>query len=240
MDDIRQWIESDTSDYTTGVTLFSKYNKNRAVLQWLIRVGERRGMSKLRYELGKFVKTQPAVKRQKIAVNNNIAPVIKQERVHIDVDGKINREDLPAELQILYDKTAEMYKIMRGAHADMSVAKSKNARKKLRKQIAELDDKITANWEAINNWVLTQKLPDNDENNTSGGDSKLTPQQVNTYRTYISRALAESDKIDDAKRATVQERITAMLNNSQSFDGETIEKLKSLGFNTESNIHTED
>ena len=129
---------------------------------------------------------------------------------------------------------------MRGAHSAMIEARSKIQRKKLRKQIAELDDEITTNWEKIDNWVLNQKLPVDEENNTLGGDGKLTPQQVNTFRTYISRALAEPDNLDDAKRATVQKRITAMLNNSQSLYGETIKKLKSLGFNTESNINPQD
>ncbi|MDR2065433.1 MAG: hypothetical protein LBP85_06985 [Prevotellaceae bacterium] len=248
MEDIKKWIESETPDYLAGVALFSKYNKNRAIAQWLGRVGEKRGMSKLRYEFTKLVKTKsihkPELKINKVksqtSTKNNKQAELKPERIIIDVEGRIKREDLPEQIQKLYDENVEKYKIMRGAHADMKAEKNKNQRKKLRMQIAEQDDIISKNWEIIDEWVLTQSLPpdsENDDDNTAGdGSGRLTPQQVNTFRTYISRTVAEPDKIDDSKRSKTQERITALLNDGQSFDEETTEKLKSLGFNTESNI----
>jgi hypothetical protein len=244
MDDVKKWLESDAPDYTAGVTLFTRYNKNRAILQWLSRVGEKHGMSKLRYELGKIAQIPNVSKKQKTAkaVDNYKPSVLKPERLHIDVDGNIKRDDLPPELQTLYDGNVEKYKIIRGAHADMKVAKTKNARKKLRIQIAKLDDDITNNWEAIDNWVKTAVLPENNDNEDTGitldENGKLTPQQVNTFRTYISRAIAEPDKIDEKKREVLQARITAMLNDGQSFDEETVEKLKAHEF-TATNISTQ-
>jgi hypothetical protein len=242
MEEVKKWLESEAPDFITGIALFAKYNKNKAILQWLTRVGEKRGMSKLVYELQKIVKNassrkmaMPKPRRAVITIEK-----LKPDRIIIDTEGKIKREDLPEAILKLYDENVKNYKVMRGAHAAMFEAKNKNQRKKLRRQIAELDDKIASNWEVIDNCVLNQKLPDDNENITLGDDGKLIPRQVNTFRTYISRALAEPDNMDGDKRAKVQERITAMLNDGQSFDEETIEKLKSLGFNTQSNIPPQD
>ncbi|MDR0754184.1 MAG: hypothetical protein LBF04_02225 [Prevotellaceae bacterium] len=238
-DDIKKWIESDAPDYTTGVALFSKYNRNKAILQWLSRVGAKRGMSKLVYELQRINKTAIKYKHIAMPVMTQKTTALKHERIQIDVEGKIKREDLPVQLQKLYDENVEKYKIMRGAHATMIETKHKNQRKKLRTQITQFDDKISANWGKIDAWAKTQILPDDNSNENIITD-KLTPQQVNAFRTYISRYIAEPDKLDDKKHKKLQQRITAMINDNQSFDYETIEKLKSLGFNTESNIPAQD
>ncbi|MDR1554218.1 MAG: hypothetical protein LBS69_12290 [Prevotellaceae bacterium] len=245
MEDIKKWLESKTPDYTTGVLLFNKYSKNRAIAQWLVRVGEKRGMSKLVYELRRILEKSPNRKFYIPKLRNEEKPTLaqnpaefKQKPIIIDIEGRIKRENLPEQLRVLYDENVEKYKILRGAHASLEQEKHQRQRKKLRRQIAELDDKIAKNWEAIDHWAVTQELP-GDENITPGGAGKLTPQQVNSYRTYISRTIANPDKIDDKKHATAQERITALISDGQAFDEITVEKLNALGFNTQSNISSQ-
>jgi hypothetical protein len=239
MEDIKKWLDSETPDYNAGVMLFAKHNKSKAVLNWLSRIGETRGISKLRYELEKIANIQPKVQTQalqktKLAVlkqNNDALPV---QRVTIDVDGKIKREDLPQEMQILYDKIVKDHKLLRGVHEAMKITRSNAKLQKLRKKLADFDDEITKGWKAINQWATTNVLPDNidtdNDETVINEDSKLTPQQVNAFRTYISRAIAEPDKIE-AKRDKIQLRITAMLLGGQYFDDSTIETLTNLGFN---------
>ncbi|MDR2127348.1 MAG: hypothetical protein LBP63_11045 [Prevotellaceae bacterium] len=244
MDDVKKWIESDAPDYITGVALFSKYNRNRAIAQWLGRVGEKRGMSKLRYEMEKLAlhipkpKTgkKPELQIEKKQWPTYNIPPIKPERLIIDVEGKIKFEDLPDELQPLYLQIVEKYRIMRSAHQAMIASKSTQERSEFYLMLREFDDIISKNWAIIDNWYINSELPNSPTNEDAGGGCSLTPQQVNAFRTYISRSVAEPDKIDDERRKTIQQRITAMIDNNQSFDEQTIEKLKTLGFNTEPNI----
>ncbi|MDR1984089.1 MAG: hypothetical protein LBQ28_04630 [Prevotellaceae bacterium] len=243
MNDIKKWLESETPDYYAGISLLSKYSKNKAILHYLNR---KVVMSKLRYELDKIASgSKSIVKKQTIVLDEKHPPKIDQqpkaERAIIDIEGKIKYEDLPDNLKILYDKNTEKYKILRGAHAEMKAVKGKTKRQKLRKQIAELDDAIAKNWDIIDKWVAEGKASEDDNIDITleGENADLTPQQVNAIRTYISRSLAEPEKIDDKKREKIQERINAMLANQQNFDDETIAKLKELGFTTE-NISPKD
>ena len=253
MEDVKKWLESETPDFDAGVSLFAKYSKNRAVLLFLQRKGAAK-MSKLRYELEKIAGATKSVtelikeQRNKENERPSIAVKSKQgagkdvkkttantvvERVLIVEDGKINRDDLPENLRVFYDQNVEYYKQLRGAHAKMAEAKNKAARKKWRKEVEKLDDAITTRWTAIDAWVKNQTSDNDDEdieNITLSEDEKLTPQQVNAFRTYISRGIAEPDKLNDVKREVMQERIDLMVKNEQNFDDETISKLKELGF----------
>jgi hypothetical protein len=233
MEEIKKWLQSNTPDYNTGVLLFAKHSRNKSLLHYFTRKGDV-AMLKLRYELGKLANSKLVIFKQK----KKTAPTSSRlsqsppavERTTIDPEGKINPSDLPEHLRILYDKNVEDYKLLRGAHAAMAVAKTKAERKKLRKEIAKLDDAIAKHWALIDEWVASGKLPTAD---CPLPTVPLTPQEVNTYRTYISRGLAEPDNITAEKRATMQERITALLADGQKFDDETIAKITALGFTLE-------
>jgi hypothetical protein len=259
MNELKQWLESNTPDYNAGVLLFAKHSKNRSLLHFFTRKGEK-AMSKLRYELGKLAHTIPPVIRKappaaSLRLKNTkqakpSLPSLTQERLVIDPGGKIKPEELPKHLRILYYKNVEEYKLLRGAHAAMAVAKTKHERKKYRKQIEKLDDAIAAHWALIDQWLdaggqlpaAEGQLPTADSQlPTAEGQlptatataTALTPQEVNAYRTYISRGLAEPDKITAGKRETIQERITALLTGGQKFDDETVAKLTALEFSFE-------
>lgn len=236
MEEIKKWLQSNTPDYNAGVLLFAKHSRNKSLLHYFTRKGDV-AMLKLRYELGKLVNGAPvvfkALHKPKTTAESENPPVDKPvvERTDIDPDGKINPADLPEHLHILYDKNVEDYKLLRGAHAAMAVAKTKSERKKFRKQIAKLDDAIADRWALIDEWVASGKPATTTDDQLPAGS--LTPQEVNAFRTYISRGLAEPDNITAGKRATIQERVTALLADGQKFDDETIAKLTALGFTTE-------
>jgi hypothetical protein len=231
-EDVKKWLESKTPDYNTGVLLFSKHSKNRSLLHYFTRKGNV-AMDKLRYELGKIAgsSVQLAARSRQLSaaptqqLNNS---TIQQPATAVRTLPTATVADLPEHLRTLYNKNVEDYKILRGAHAAMAVAKTRAERKKFRKQIAKLDDAIAAHWKIIDDWVA------------SGADVQaknlsplLSPQDINAYRTYISRGIAEPDKITEEKRATMQERITALLASGQKFDDTTVEKLIALGFTLE-------
>jgi hypothetical protein len=251
VENIKKWLESDTPDYHSGVRLFAQHSKNRSLLHYLTRKGDK-AMSKLRYELEKIAHIRtPAIGRRapRIAtVANKVKPAttapvpvvtlppspVLAVRITIDPEGKINPKDLPEHLRILYEKNVEDYKLLRGAHADMKVAKTKNERKKYRKLIAKLDDAIAAHWALIDQWVATGTAPAPATGTATGtANSPLSPQEVNTFRTYLSRGLAEPDKITAGKRDTMQERLSALLADGQKFDDDTVVKLTELGFKME-------
>jgi hypothetical protein len=233
-EDIKKWFESKTPDYNAGVLLFSIHSKNRSLLHYFTRKGNV-AMDKLRYELGKIANGTPVAPKPNRSASTSSQPVQSPqpepvvERTVIDSEGKINPADLPEHLRTLYNRNVEDYKILRGAHAAMAVAKTKAERRTLRKQIAKLDDAIAAHWQTIDEWLATGKLPATTDKLPT---EQLTPQDVNAYRTYISRGIAESDKITDKKREIMQERISALLAGGQKFDEETIAKLTALGFST--------
>ena len=234
-EDIKKWLESNTPDYNTGVLLFSKYSRNRSLLHFFTRKGDV-AMFKLRYELGKLANGTPAVStgRRLAAGSKSPLPVAVRQLPAIPAErqlpANVNPDDLPEHLRILYNKNVEDYKLLRGAHAAMAVAKTKNERKKLRREIAKLDDAIEKHWAIIDEWVATGKLPAASDKQPT---ESLTPQDVNAYRTYISRGIAEPDKLTEGKRLILQERITALIAGGQKFDEETIVKLSALGFKIE-------
>jgi hypothetical protein len=238
-EDIKKWLEGNTPDYNVGVLLFSKHSRNRSLQHFFTRKGDSGStMLKLRYELGKIANGAPVAHKPKAVPHSPLTAGRKAPlptapadcRLTIDPDGKINPNDLPEHLRTLYDKNVEDYKLLRGAHAAMAVAKTKNERKKLRKQIAKLDDAITAHWAIIDEWVASGKLPAESDKQPTGA---LTPQDVNAYRTYISRGVADPDKLTAGKREIIQERIAALIAGGQKFDNETIAKLTALGFKIE-------
>jgi hypothetical protein len=236
MEEIKQWLSSNTPDYNTGVLLFAKHSRNKSLLHYFTRKGDT-AILKLRYELGKIAGTgeksfAPVVRRplSPLPTPSQSSPIKSVERTVIDAEGKINPNDLPEYLRILYEKNVEDYKLLRGAHAAMAVAKTKAERKKLRKEIAKLDDAITKHWALIDEWIASGT---GKKSFAPAATGSLTPQDVNAYRTYISRGLAEPDKLTDDKRATMQERITALLADGQKFDEETLPKLTALGFSLE-------
>jgi len=240
MEDVKKWLDSKTPDYNAGVLLFSKHSRNASLLHYFQRKGGV-AMSKLRYELEKIAgidhfKVAAKVKKQRATTTGTttVQPA-KEERVKINTDGSIKREDLPEELRALFDQNTEDYKVMRGAHAAMAASKNKDERKALRGQIDALDDAIAARWATIDHWVATGELPkDAGSDDAAAANGNLSPQQINAYRTYISRyTTTDVAKLNDVKRKELQKRIYLMLAAGQNFDEATITKLHELGFNTE-------
>ena len=238
MEEIKKWLQSNTPDYNAGVLLFAKHSRNRSLLHYFTRKGEV-AMLKLRYELGKMAGSQHSAvgSRSRQPASATAERKLLTATATIPAERKlpanINPADLPEHLRILYDKNVEDYKLLRGAHAAMAVAKTKNERKKLRKEIAKLDDAIEKHWALIDEWLATGKLSATANGLLPTATGSLTPQEVNAYRTYISRGLAEPDKLTDEKRTTMQERISSLIADGQKFDDETIAKLVALGFEIE-------
>lgn len=63
MNEIQSWINDPNRDYATGVALFAKYSKNRALVRYFRTGTARFRMDKLVYEIWKLVKTAPSVTR---------------------------------------------------------------------------------------------------------------------------------------------------------------------------------
>ena len=65
----------------------------------------------------------------------------------------VSENDLPENIQKLYKRNKEITPVMASIHAEISMAKITIARrKKLVKQLCELDDERRANWDVIDDW----------------------------------------------------------------------------------------
>lgn len=232
--DVQQWLDSEERDYATGVQLFAQYSRNRSLLHLFQR---KTSAEKLAYELGKLaaqpqltaIKSIPGVILQGVQDKKGIV-----ERVKIDAGAKIKREDLPEDLQALYDLNAQDYKFLRATHEKMKQAKTDAERAELRKAVAAYDDAIAARWALIDNWVTTGETSapvTSLKQDNKGLDAKT----VGAYRSAISRCITAlsvgkipADKVDDVKR-NLNEKVQALLDNQHNLAPETLEKLKTLG-----------
>lgn len=140
--EIIQWLEG-PQDYARGRELFERHSKK----QGLINLFRRKHKPEvLRYNLEKIAGTK--------AVNRAV-PAIQPPKLVI-LDGRIRLEDLPGELKPLYQENRELYPRMRALHEKMKLPQEEEQRAQLRRELARLDDRVSANWEKIDQWAGAQ------------------------------------------------------------------------------------
>lgn len=235
MQEIKDWLESEEKDFNTGLQLFQKYSRNRAMILYLAR---KQDQKKLVYELekiSKFENLKPViqVKNTTVLVNRalNIKPETKAVEPEAPVDlvlkhAKINRDELPGDLQVVHENIAEAYKTQRVIHEKMKLAETDEAREELRSQLIGLDDLIAEGWNQLDAFQEDKTPP-------SDPDPDVV-KLVNSARTYISR---EIKNFNPDKKAKLLERINLLIEQKASVSAKTRDKLIELNvITTESNL----
>ncbi len=188
--EIKTWLDSSNPDFEAGLKLFTKYSRNRALFLYLSR---KQDMRKLRYELEKLSKLKHIVavgapKPKSSTAKKSTPPPPDPDGHKVIAPRRVNREDLPKELQEVYDAITDHYKLQRTAHEKMKLAKTDEQRAELRAKLVEIDDNIATGWNTIDEGMamLAAKAKEKEPATTSADSSK----KINTARSAISRAIS--------------------------------------------------
>lgn len=217
---MEEFLRTDFS-FKEGLEVFKKFSRNRSMIAYLERT---QSLETLKYELQKLVDygVKPLI------TNSNIEEfdphVVKEvKRLFVEHE-RIERDDLPTELKILYDKNSESYKIMRALHEKMKNANSDLSRAEFRKNIDSLLDAIKKRWDIIDSEIESQgdKL---DINNLSDKDKKKL---IFILRSYISKN-SRKEQLSDNVKLTLSKKVQDLISLGEKINGETCENLKRLG-----------
>ena len=225
MQEIRKWLEEANPDFDRGFALFCQYSRNQSLVKY---IGRKRQMEMLKYELEKLTSIpklapNPFYKANLAQFGGTLAStpveVVKEKKVVIVDDRRVNRMDLPVSLQEVYDVILEDYKVQRSLHEKMKVANSDEGRAAFRSQIVELTTKIKANWAIIDQGFVPEPAA-----KVEAGISS----QVNSARAYISKMI--SKELNDNQRELIKEKMKIILDAGATLKPETLQKLKDKGF----------
>lgn len=231
-EEIQQYLatKAENRDYTTGFNLFCKYSKQFPVQNHLARKEDR---SRLFYKLEQLLEQNDIKESKTFAIpiiqkaQNKTEVVEAEVRLGAASKGKVNPDDLPAELKPLYDQVSESYKKMRSVHEKMKIAKNDKARAKFRKEIVKLDDIIKSGWKVIDNYIATRELPKVEEK------TEITTKDVTAARTFLSRGLKTLETISADKKpelvADLKSRYDILIAAKSEFAPKTIEILTKHG-----------
>lgn len=226
MEEIKAWLNSPEKNIEAGIALFQKYSRNRALFLYLSRKRDER---KLVYELEKLAKhtnLKAVVLPRAMRARMQTAPLPypDAEGHKIIVPNRINRDDLPDLLKVVYDGITEAYKLQRVMHEKIKLATTDEERAALRTDLVKLDNDIAAGWDAIEEGIKTPEdtapAPEPPKQYTVA-DLKA----INAARVYISRAV---NKYDSKNRDKIIERVNTLISLKSSVKKETRDKLIEL------------
>lgn len=231
MEEITLYLNQRDPGFAQGFQLFCKYSRNQSLMSY---IGRKRGIELLLYELGKLssigtLTVNPNFEAQHIRFNreetvsleSSTSPTQEQDSHIIIVDErKVRREDLPEELQELYDEITEQYKVQRSQHEKMKQANSDTGRKEFRDEVMKLQQSISHKWKIIDEQLL----------NGVGAPKEVPAEKihVSSHRAYISKMLAKP-KLTNEQKETVRRKVEELLNIGEILKPETLQKLKEKG-----------
>lgn len=216
MEEIRQWIDEQTPNFDGGFALFCKYSRNQSLMSY---IGRKRDMAMLKYELNKLLQMKvKAPNPHYKAQHTQFARIVEKqpEKVLIVDQRKVNREDLPEEMQKVYDLNVNHYKDMRSLHEKMKQANSDKGRLEFREQIVILEGKIKQNWSIIDSGKFLE-------------DKTSSSANINSARAYISKMMKKDD-LTPQQRELIKEKLNIIITSGELLKPETLQKLKEKGF----------
>ena len=235
--EIQSYLKQANPDFNSGFALFCKYSPNRILIE---SIGRRHDQGMLLYELEKISNSgfyspipgptpMPTVQLiQAQAKEPEPAPVPAANNTVITVDPALkkalsfrtyddrrtSRRDLPPDLQTEYDANSEAYRLRRGFHEKMKLAKTDKDRAYFRSQILETQEAINKRWKKIDDYLAK-----------AAEETQERAFNEKSARAYISKAL-KADTITDARAAGVRARVKALLDHGCNITDETIQALK--------------
>lgn len=247
--DLQQYLSSprEERDYERGALLLLQLNRNRFMHARLLR---RKNWDKLEYELKKHLnirleglttrEVQEMEKRELPRIRLSMEarrPILSTDKDFTGGTYKGRREDhdnLPAEVQALYERNADLYFKMKQTFETLKTMEDKTAcdRHELLTILVALDKEYRANWNAYDTFGNEAADP-SPETGEEPAQTTVTPQQVNAARKYLSQNKAKIATLEgeaaDALLAKMQQRVNLLLSAGQTFAKEQQEELAALG-----------
>lgn len=244
---LKEWFE--TKDYESGLIFLGRCSKNRSIIQNLTK---RKNPAKLEYELMKIARDQDV--KHLSALEIGIKPLshsdqmidqINKEREKriqesqqfkvIRASHEVNYEDLPMDMQKLWDNNRDNAKEIRALHEKLKLMEkaSPEDREPLTMRISELDESIHSNWDIINKWqpgnqsVKEPVIPVKTE---------IDHKRINANRKYISVGIKMlKSELTEEKSGKIKDEILIrykeLISSNEEVSIDTVEQLKKAGIN---------
>lgn len=234
-----EWLntERDKRDLDKGAKLMLQANRNKVLHQNVIR---KSNFDKIEYELRKFMGDKAEIKIEpKAPASDELTEVeTKVAAAEKKVEGKGKREDhdqLPDKVKALYEENLILYPKLRSLQEKLKLmsndAHTPADRIEVLLEFDATDDHIMSNWEKYDTWKEGQE---DDGDKTAG---KLTVQEVQSHRAYLSRAISGiaqkmskgETEAAEAQIKEAQRRYIELINDGQTISPRMIEKLIEVG-----------
>lgn len=231
--EIAAYLNKTKPDFDSGFALFCRYSRNRIAMDWISR---RHDFPKLLYELGKLRDTtvsvadtvpsdhtlfatrpEPVEQRPDQEERKSVPEDVRKLRIRTYDDRRTKRSELPPELQEVYDRNAEDYKLRRAFHEKMKFSPSSHDRAVFRSKVIETNARIQEGWKQIDAFFERQAAAQVAE---SFNES--------TFRSYVSKALRR-ERNSPKQVQTCRVRVRALLEHGCVMDDSTITLLNERG-----------
>lgn len=247
--DLQQYLTTprDERDYERGALLLLQLNRNRFMHAHLVR---RKNWDKLEYELKKHLnirleglttrEVQEMEKRELPRIRLSMEarrPILSTDKDFTGGTYKGRREDhdnLPAEVQALYERNADLYFKMKQTFETLKTMEDQTAcdRHELLTILVGLDKEYRQNWNAYDTFGNEAADPAS-ETGEAEAQTTATPQQVNAARKYLSQNKTKVATLEgeaaETLLAKMQQRVNLLLSAGQTFAKEQQEELAALG-----------
>lgn len=247
--ELQQYLSSprDERDYERGALLLLQLNRNRFMHARLLR---RKNWDKLEYELKKHLnirleglttrEVQEMEKRELPRIRLSMEarrPILSTDKDFTGGTYKGRREDhdnLPAEVQALYERNADLYFKMKQTFETLKTMEDQTAcdRHELLTILVGLDKEYRQNWNAYDTFGNEAADPAS-ETGEAEAQTTATPQQVNAARKYLSQNKTKVATLEgeaaETLLAKMQQRVNLLLSAGQTFAKEQQEELAALG-----------
>lgn len=247
--DLQQYLTTprDERDYERGALLLLQLNRNRFMHARLLR---RKNWDKLEYELKKHLnirleglttrEVQEMEKRELPRIRLSMEarrPILSTDKDFTGGTYKGLREDhdnLPAEVQALYERNADLYFKMKQTFETLKTMEDQTAcdRHELLTILVGLDKEYRQNWNAYDTFGNEAADPAS-ETGEAEAQTTATPKQVNAARKYLSQNKTKVATLEgeaaETLLAKMQQRVNLLLSAGQTFAKEQQEELAALG-----------
>lgn len=222
-EEIREYLSKPNPDFETGFSLFCRYSRNQSLMSW---IGRKKDMARLLFELQKLEKLNLQVNPQAAilaaryntpvsAIGQRVTGPGPQITFKTFDERRTRRADLSPEMQKIYDQITEEYKLRRGYHEKLKMAKTDADRASFRERLLISQNKIEEGWKQIDAWLLEQEKANSDKGFNAS-----------TYRSYITKTLNKGDGMSALQRDTVRVRAKALIDAGEVLGDKILSLLK--------------
>jgi len=231
--EISEYLKQANPDFNSGFRLFCRYSLNQSLMSW---IGRKKDEQMLRYELQKLdkaprVHVNPEAEIHETRFNRFLEDPAPAAAAAPDPaaaqapkivfrtydERRTVRASLPPDMQEIYDRTVEEYKVRRGYHEKMKAARTDKDRATLRAGILSSQERIAAGWKEIDDFQLKREI-----------DAQQITFNEKNCRSYISKALA-AKTVSDKVRKGVRARVTALLDHGCTISPQLQQQLQDRG-----------